>query len=147
MLARLCEKARAFQRLGDQVKQLLPADVAAHCEVACVDNRELVLIAPTPAWAARIRLQTSQLMDGLQARANSLVSKAQGQDSPEADCDPGFDRISVRIVPPKTENAVSRQRRQLSPAAQKALTGLAETTRNPELAAVIRRTLKHATEE
>ena len=135
MLARLCRQASAYQRLGDQVRQLLPAELAEHCGVACIDNRELVLTAPTPAWAARIRMHASQLLDDLQADCENRDGNTPI---------PDYDRIAVRIVPPSIEKADPQQRRSLSPAARKALTGLAETTRNPELAAVIRRTLRRA---
>ena len=51
----MLERARKLQRLEQAVVGLLPQDVAAHCSVMNLKNETLVLVAPSSAWAARLR--------------------------------------------------------------------------------------------
>ncbi len=65
-LQRLKAQAGARRRLTEQVRQLLPRAEAEHLLGAHVNrNAELVLVADSPAWAARIRYAQDALRRGL----------------------------------------------------------------------------------
>lgn len=65
-LQRLKAQAEARRRLTAQVRQLLPGAEAEHLLGAHVNrNGELVLVADSPAWAARIRYAQDALRRGL----------------------------------------------------------------------------------
>jgi hypothetical protein len=64
----MLERARRLSRLQRAVLQLLPADLAAHCKVLNLKNEILVLAAPSPAWAGRLRFATADLIKQLKCQ-------------------------------------------------------------------------------
>ena len=62
------ERARKLSRLEQAVLQLLPAELGAHCKVLNLRNETLVLAAPSPAWAARLRFKAPDLLRQLKSQ-------------------------------------------------------------------------------
>jgi hypothetical protein len=73
-LRHLKAQAGARRRLTEQVRQLLPPAEAEHLLGAHVNRSgELVLVADSPAWAARIRYAQDTLRRGLAPLAVSGI--------------------------------------------------------------------------
>ena len=69
-LKRLKGQAEARRRLTEQVRKLLPRPEAEHLLGAHVNRAgELVLVADSPAWAARMRYAQDALRRGLKPLA------------------------------------------------------------------------------
>ncbi len=74
-LSSLAEAARVRAELGDYLRKHLDPAVAPgmiHCNIR--DDQTLVVLAASPAWAARLRFEADQLMTlcrqcGIEARA------------------------------------------------------------------------------
>ena len=63
-LGRIVRRAREMGELTDVLARALPADDAAGVAAANLrDDGELVIIATTPAWAARLRYETDALLE------------------------------------------------------------------------------------
>lgn len=60
--SRLVTQARALMALDAQLQQLLPDALRPHCRLLAVNGTTLVLAADSPAWAARLRFHTHQLV-------------------------------------------------------------------------------------
>jgi len=63
--SRLLAQARLLMNLEVQLQQLLPAQLQAHCRLLAINGKTLVLAADSPAWAARLRFHTHQLVKQL----------------------------------------------------------------------------------
>jgi hypothetical protein len=68
-LRQLAEKARDHADLNDDLRRQLPTDLAPHVRLATVNDGCLVLQADSPAWAARLRFKTPEILENL--RLNS----------------------------------------------------------------------------
>jgi hypothetical protein len=62
----------AQQALLEQVRQLLPGDLASHCVAAQERDQQLVLHLDSPAWATRLRYTSPQLLSLLKTAHPSL---------------------------------------------------------------------------
>lgn len=60
--SRLVTQARALMALDAQLQQQLPDALRTHCRLLAVNGTTLVLAADSPAWAARLRFHTHQLV-------------------------------------------------------------------------------------
>jgi hypothetical protein len=60
--SRLVSRARALMDLEAQLQHLLPDVLRPHCRLLAVNGTTLVLAADSPAWAARLRFHTHQLV-------------------------------------------------------------------------------------
>jgi len=56
-LSALMRAARAFDALDQRVQAVLSDSSRGRVRVACVNGRQLVLAAESPAWATRARLE------------------------------------------------------------------------------------------
>ncbi|MGD2075907.1 MAG: DUF721 domain-containing protein [Gammaproteobacteria bacterium] len=92
----MLERARKLLRLERTVLQLLPQDLAVHCRVVNLENKVLILAAPSATWAARLRFAAGALAGELRSRASLDVSGIRVRTRPEV---PAVDR--PRRAPPK----------------------------------------------
>lgn len=77
-LGELARRAADMDRLGRTVAALLPASAGAHVLSASLQDGVLVVITDSPAWAARVRFEGSNLLNGVRAagaEAQKLVVK------------------------------------------------------------------------
>lgn len=86
-LAGVLQRAQWLDALQDRLRRGLPSALAPHLRVANVQGETLVVLVSTPAWRARMRLETDRILAaaaeaGLPARA--LVVKV----SPERPMEP-----------------------------------------------------------
>lgn len=59
----MVERAQAMGALTESLSAALPGDFAGSLVAANIrDNGELVVIAASPAWAARLRFETEKLL-------------------------------------------------------------------------------------
>jgi len=63
--AGLVAQVRVLIDLEAQLQQLLPTPLRDHCRLLAVNGQTLVLAADSPAWAARLRFHTHQLIKQL----------------------------------------------------------------------------------
>lgn len=82
-LGGLLRRASLLAMLQNRLAASLHPDVAANMRVANVRDGRLVLLAASPAWASRLRMQSRQLLDLLHEAGLAEV-----------------DRVEVRVVPP-----------------------------------------------
>lgn len=91
-----------------QLQQLLAASLdpglAAHFQVANLRQDRLVLLASSPAWATRLRMQSADVLAILRRRGY-----------------PQLDEVEVRVAPLTERPAPKTARKALSPAAEQAL--------------------------
>ncbi len=81
------ERARKLVRLEKAVRELLPAELAAHCKVLNLKNETLVLATSSPAWTSRLRFASAELIRQLRRRHGLEVT-----------------RTALRTLPQVTEN-------------------------------------------
>lgn len=62
----------AQKALLNQVRQLLPNDLANHCLAARKRDQKLILHTDSPVWATRLRYNAAQLLSLLQPQHPSL---------------------------------------------------------------------------
>jgi hypothetical protein len=112
------------QRLLDDVRRALPADVAPHCVAANRDGDTLTLHTDSPVWAMRVRY--------LAPRLESLLQSGSGVPP----------RIRVRIHVPGTRQPVRPQQARHSNAAAAAIRDGAMDIDSPALRAALLRLSK-----
>lgn len=61
-LDKLVEKAQKLQVLGDRLKAGLDDEAAASLLSANVQDRDLIVVAASSAWAARLRFESEALL-------------------------------------------------------------------------------------
>lgn len=120
-LRRWVENARAQSLLLEELAEQLPPAIRSHCLGARLDGDTLVVLADSAAWATRLRYALPSILARHGAR-----------------------KCRVRVMPleqrrPKTV----RKRPQLPPEAARLLAQTAESTEDPDLAAVLRRLAAH----
>lgn len=120
-LLALLQQSQQWRSLDRQVKQILPANLHAHFQTACIENGALVLLAANNMAASRLRMIAPGLLVRLQALSPEIGS------------------VRVKTVPnpppPPREN-----RLKLGEAALAGLERSAESLpHHPELAAALRR--------
>lgn len=69
---RLVDRGRRLNALTARVRALLPPPQRDHCRVANVKDGELVVAVEGPAWAARVRFHTPQLLADLRRQGVPL---------------------------------------------------------------------------
>lgn len=71
-LGSIVRRAREMDRLGDALRAVFPADESGGILAANIrDDGELVILAASPAWAAKFRFEAERLMEA--ARATGAV--------------------------------------------------------------------------
>ncbi len=79
----LVERAQRLLRLERNVLQLLPEDLASHCNLLNLNKSTLVLGTPSSAWAARLRFAAPELVKTLRSRLSLDVSTVRVRIRPE----------------------------------------------------------------
>ncbi|MEJ8569606.1 DUF721 domain-containing protein [Elongatibacter sediminis] len=103
-LGPLWRHARELARLDDILAGLTDPDTARHVQVANRREDRLILLAPSAAWATRLRMQAPQLLEGLRRAGLDTIR-----------------HIDIRVAPLVRSSAPQKVRRPLSPAATEAL--------------------------
>ncbi|MCS4533377.1 DUF721 domain-containing protein [Neisseria montereyensis] len=65
-LLTLLQQSQQWQKLDRQIKQVLPANLRAHFQTACIEEGTLVLLANNNMAASRLRMITPGLLPKLQ---------------------------------------------------------------------------------
>lgn len=74
----LARQARKRDRLDQRLRETLPAPLREKVRLADLKHGRLVFLAPSPAWAARLRTMQAQLLAAVHAmgvKADSVVVK------------------------------------------------------------------------
>lgn len=120
-LRRWVEKAQAQSLMLEEVTRQLPPAIRSHCLGARLDGDTLVVLADCAAWATRLRYALPSILPGLGAR-----------------------KSRVRVMPLEQRRPKPvRERPRMPSGAAAVLAQTAETTDDPELAAVLRRLAAH----
>ncbi len=109
------------------VRESLPAELATHCLGVSLKAGRLTLLAPSPAWASRLRYHAALIRAHLE-RAGV-----------------GCDQVVTRVIPPITGiSGVVRHPVAISVNSARLLVQTAEHIADPDLAAALRRLASHA---
>lgn len=74
-LAKLVRKAREMGQLLEIMRRELPADIGAGISAANLrDNGELVVLAGSPAWAAKLRFEVDALIEAARVSGADVKS-------------------------------------------------------------------------
>lgn len=120
-LLSLLQRSQQWRRLDAQVKAIMPANLRAHFQTACVENGVLVLLADNNMVSSRLRMVAPGLLPRLQALYPDI----------------GGVRVKVLPKPPQTPRANSLK---MSDAALEGFRRSAERLQHhPELAQALRR--------
>lgn len=103
-LGSLLEHAALLRQLQQLLAASLDPGLAAHFQVANIHQDRLVLLASSPAWATRLRMQAADVLTILQRRGY-----------------PELDEVEVRVAPLTEQAAPKAGKKTLSPAAAQAL--------------------------
>lgn len=68
-LVDLCQRSMQLEELSKKVTQLLPSDLAKHCQVGSFNKGCLVLTTTDSAWASQLRYVMPELRDTLRKEA------------------------------------------------------------------------------
>ena len=74
-LANIVSRARDAETLCKQIKDLLPAEAAAHVTGASRSDETVLIFADSAGWATRIRFHAPQLLAWLTPRFDGAVDK------------------------------------------------------------------------
>jgi hypothetical protein len=137
--AALLDEIKKRDDLLEQVRLAMPAAIRSHCKQASIRDGQLTLSVDSPAWVARLKLHSPQLLDAL---ADALA------DTPLAEtplAKPG-DRITagecrVRVLPeqPLIAKTNAAQSMPFYPNAARHLLQASECVASPELAESLKR--------
>ncbi len=123
-LGRLMAAGRRLGLANDALDEFLGEPLKGRVSVARASGETLTLVAESPAWSARVRYLTPQILDHLRSRLDN----------------PRLNR--VQIVTRPTESPVdppARSRPQLSSRSAALLECVAQTSDNEALASVLKR--------
>ncbi len=122
-LARLLGRASQQDAWTDQLRALLPQDLASECRVANVRDQVLTVHINNAAWATRLRF----LVPGLLRSLNRLADFTAVSD------------VRLKVVPLIAESTASTRRRTLRPPDRVSLLELASGVDDAELCSAILR--------
>ena len=121
----LLQQSQQWRRLDAQVKQILPANLRAHFQVACIEEGCLVLLAANNMAASRLRMIAPGLLPQLQT------------------LDRRISQVRAKILPKPPEQP-RQNRLRMSDAALEALSDSAERLQHhPELAEALQQLVRH----
>ena len=127
-LRQLLARARVLAILDRQLRSLLEAPLRDHCQVLALRDRELVVAADSPVWAARLRFHSRQLARQL-SRHHSVPVHT----------------VRIRARPIRGETTPARQLpvRRGGPEGKRALLQAVHTVSDPELKTALRNLASH----
>ncbi len=124
-LTGLLQQSQQWRRLDAQVKQILPANLRAHFQVACIEEGCLVLLAANNMAASRLRMIAPGLLPQLQTLDRRIT------------------QVRAKILPKPPEQP-RQNRLRMSDAALEALSDSAERLQHhPELAEALQQLVRH----
>ncbi|MCB1745860.1 MAG: DUF721 domain-containing protein [Gammaproteobacteria bacterium] len=129
-LKQLTARAARVAELEKELQSLLPPALAAQVRLATIENGSLVLFAASPAWAAKLRYATPQLLAALPRRAEFAEVRS----------------IRVRVEPRESTAPGERrpERAHMSAAAGRDIRAQAESLDDDNLRAALRRLARRA---
>jgi hypothetical protein len=114
--ATLARKASVLEALDRALRQTLPLPLREQVRFANLRNERLVFLASSPAWASRLRLMQTQILDTARAIGTCASS------------------VTVKVVPqPPPATSTPDRQKPLSPAAAAHLRACAASLSDPEL--------------
>lgn len=121
-------RGRQLQGLNTLISELLGSELAAHCQLANIRDKTLILTADSAAWATRVRYMAPQLLQKL--RSDERLN--------------GIDSVHVKITPPVSpaDTSHSIRRASISASASECLSQCAEGIEDPQLSAALRHLAK-----
>jgi len=114
-VASLARKARELDALDRQLRATLPNPMRDQVRLADLRDGRLVFLAPSSAWASRVRLYQTQILDA--ARAMGAMAFA----------------VAVKVAPLPVEEEIPDLRKPLSASAARHLRTVAATLSDPTL--------------
>jgi len=129
-LASLLERARRLNDLDRALRRHLGDPLARHCRLANVEERRVVLETDSPAWVARLRYRSPEILEFLR-RQRGLEK---------------LERAELRVSPAAQTRTETRPRAHLSPRAAGLLRDVADATEDPALKRALRRLSRRAGE-
>jgi len=72
--AQIAEKKQLIDRLNSAILPLLPANCRNHVTASNFSNNTLTLIADSPVWAARLRMQQKQIISTIKQQLNLPIN-------------------------------------------------------------------------
>ncbi|NND45828.1 MAG: DUF721 domain-containing protein [Xanthomonadales bacterium] len=115
-LGKLVGEARRIQALEQRLHRLLEPAMASRVRVAGIRRDCLVLVTPSAAIAARLRMDSQSLLSALSRPGKAVAGQLQ-----------------VKVAPLPVDTTESRQRRSLPDSARKCLQRFAEDTGDASL--------------
>jgi hypothetical protein len=116
--ASLARRARELDILDRQLRQTLPPPLRDQVRFADLRDGRLVFLAPSSAWASRLRLIQTQIL--ATARANGTPAHS----------------VTVKVAPLPPEEMIPERRKPLSATAASHLTAAAASLSDPSLKAL-----------
>jgi len=107
-LGSLLQRAQSLLRLQRLLAGSVDPSLANRFQVANIQRHRLILLAPTAAWATRLRMQTPQLLESARQAGYAELRE-----------------VEIRVSPLVEPPAVQRSQRPLSAAAEQALEAMA----------------------
>ena len=118
-LGRLTAAARRLGAANTALDEFLDEPIKGRVSVARADRETLTLVAESPAWSARVRYLTPQILDHLRGRLDN----------------PRLNRVQIVTRPTETPvEAPVRRGPQLSEAAAAVIESVAKSSQNEALA-------------
>lgn len=71
-LKNLLQQAQQWQRLDENIKKILPANLRSHFQTACIRNGTLILLAANNMAASRLKMILPSLLQPLQQLDHSI---------------------------------------------------------------------------
>ena len=123
-LGRLVAAGRRLAKANDALDEFLDEPLKGRVSVARASGETLTLVAESPAWSARVRYLTPQILDHLRSRLDDL----------------GLNRVKIVTRPTELPaDPPARPRPRLSSRSAALLECVARTTDNEALASVLER--------
>lgn len=118
-IQRLYNQAKTLQKLQAHLEKNLPLGLSDHCQVAALADGVLTLYTESPAWAAKLRFLTADLLKVFQ---NDTTLGA-------------VNTIRVKARPPvsKPEPVAAKEQKRLSATTVQLLRQVADNTEDPDL--------------
>lgn len=129
-LRALSAQGRLAADLERRILACLPPDLAAECRVGGISQGRLRLLAPTPAWAVRLRFEVPRLLKSLQLHGKTAI------------CD-----VQVRIAPPTAPRPAPLRHVRLSADNARLLEQTARAIADPCLAQALARLARRGSRE
>lgn len=90
----LLQQSQQWQRLDSQVKQILPANLSAHFQVACIEEGCLVLLAANNMAASRLRMMAPGFLPQLH-QIDARITQIRTKIMPKPPAQPRQNRLHM----------------------------------------------------